>query len=107
MKSVSRTLLGLAIVFALVALVQAADDEKTLKGTITCAKCDLKVEKKCATVIQVKEGDKTVTYYFDPAGDKKNHKAVCTEAKKGSVTGKVAEKDGKHWISVSKVEFDK
>ena len=44
--------LGLAL--ALVVGVQAQDDkEVTLKGTITCAKCDLKLEKACHTVIKV------------------------------------------------------
>jgi hypothetical protein len=79
----------------------------TLKGTITCAKCDLKVETKCATVIKVSEGGKDVVYYFDAKGNKDNHKSICTEAKKGSVTGTVSEKDGKKTITVSKVDFEK
>jgi hypothetical protein len=103
-------LLGLAVVFALVAGVNADDAKKevTLKGTITCAKCDLKVEgqTKCATVIKVKEGDKDVVYYFDDDSHKKNHSKVCQESKKGEVSGTVAEKDGKKWITVSKIKFD-
>jgi hypothetical protein len=106
MKSVRTTLLGLALVFGLVAIVNAADEEKTLKGTITCAKCDLKETKACATVIQVKEGDKTVTYYFDDAGSKKYHKNVCTESKKGTVVGTVSEKDKKHLVKVKDVKFE-
>ena len=98
---------ALALAFAVTLCVRAAEDkEVTLKGTITCAKCDLKAEKDCHTVIQVKDGDKTVTYYFSEAKGK-DHKAICTEAKKGSVTGKVSEKDGKKVITPSKVEFDK
>jgi Family of unknown function (DUF6370) len=96
--------LALAVV---VASVQARADEKTLKGTITCAKCDLGVEKACATVIKVKEGGKDVIYYFDKDAHSKNHKAVCTAAKEGSVTGTVAEKDGKKWITVTKIEWAK
>ncbi|MBL8796057.1 MAG: hypothetical protein JNM56_19305 [Planctomycetia bacterium] len=109
MKTVRLALLGLALSLALVASVHAQDKEKTLKGTITCAKCDLKLEgfAKCHTVIQVKEGDKTVTYFFDDAGSKKYHKPVCTESKKGSATGTVSEKDKKQIITVTKVEFDK
>src|SRR5262249_41367354 len=75
--------LGLAL--ALVVGVQAQDDkEVTLKGTITCAKCDLKKESSCMTVIKVKEGDKDVVYYFDKDSHKKNHKQICQEAKEGS-----------------------
>ncbi len=102
-----RTVCALfALVFA-VSLVARAEEDKevTLKGKITCAKCDLKLEKECMNVIQVKDGDKTVTYYFDPA--KKEHKEVCTAAKEGTVVGTVSEKDGKKIVKVSKVEFAK
>jgi hypothetical protein len=108
MKAAWSLLLGLAVVLAFVVGTRAEDkkEEKTLKGTITCAKCDLKETDKCQTVIKVKDGDKEIVYYFDAAGHKKNHKAICTEAKPGSVTGTVSEKDGKHYVKVSKVEFD-
>jgi hypothetical protein len=94
--------LGLVLSFV------GADEKKkevTLEGKITCAKCDLGVEKKCATVIVAKEDGKDVTYYFDAKGDKANHKEICQSAKDGKVTGTVSEKDGKKWITVSKVEF--
>jgi hypothetical protein len=97
--------LGLFVAVALVAGLRAADDEKTLEGTITCAKCDLKEAKTCHTVIKVKQDDKDVVYYFDDVGSKKYHKPICTEAKEGKATGTVSEKDGKKWIKVSKVEF--
>jgi hypothetical protein len=106
-----RTILSLAFAVCLVGLAtiaRADDKEVTLKGDITCAKCDLKLVKdKCATVIKVKEGNKDVVYYFDEAGHKKYHSKVCTESKEGSVTGKVSEKDGKKIITVSKVEYKK
>jgi hypothetical protein len=102
-------LAGLAVVFVL-ALGAQADDKKgkeeTLKGTITCAKCDLKEADKCATVIKVTKDGKDTVYYFDDASGKKNHKTICTSAKKGSVTGTVSEKDGKKIITVKKVEFE-
>jgi hypothetical protein len=105
MKAAWTLLAGLALVFGIVATATADDKEVTLKGTITCAKCDLKLEKACATVIKVKEGGKDVVYYFDPESHKKNHKAICTEAKEGTVKGKVSEKDGKKIITVEKVEI--
>src|SRR5262249_34264092 len=110
MKAAFKTLLGVALILA-VGLVATAEEKKkegkavTLKGTITCAKCDLKKAKTCATVIVVKDGDKDTIYYFDPAGHKKNHKPICMEAKEGSVTGTVSEKGGKKIVTVSKVEF--
>ena len=109
MKALISCLTVFALVFVLQAGIQAGggkDKEVTLKGKITCAKCDLGVEKKCATVIVVKEGGKDVTYYFDAAGDKANHKTICTEAKQGSVTGVVGGNDTKKTIMVKSVKFD-
>jgi hypothetical protein len=107
MRIAKLFVLGLALV-AFTAVLQARpDEEKTLKGTITCAKCDLKKEAKCATVIKVKEGDKDVVYYFDTDSHRKNHREICTTPKEGTVTGKVSEKDGKKMVKVDKVEFKK
>jgi len=101
--------LSLAVVVGFLALAQAEDKkadgkEETLKGTITCAKCDLKLAKACHTVIKVKD----TVYWFDKAskGYKDSHKQICTEAKEGSVTGVVSEKDGKKIIKVSKIKFN-
>lgn len=111
-----RTICSVVLVFAacmLVAGVRAEDKaekkEVTLKGTILCAKCALKEAKKCTTAIQVKEGEKTVTYYFDDKGNKESyHEPVCgAEGKEGTVTGIVAEKEGKKWIKPTKVDYTK
>ena len=79
--------------------VQAGEKDKvvTLKGTITCAKCDLSVEDKCMTVIVVKEGKdkKDVTYYLDEKAGKKNHGTICKTPTAGSVTGVVTTKGDK------------
>jgi hypothetical protein len=109
MKTALYAALSLAVM--LVGLVSLRADDRvkedvTLKGTITCAKCDLKEADKCHTVIKVKEGGKDVVYYFDDAGSKKNHKSICTEAKEGEVTGTVSTKEGKKIITVSNVKFD-
>jgi hypothetical protein len=83
--------------------------EVTLKGTIVCAKCKLKETDKCTTAIQVKEGDKEVTYYLDDKGrTEEYHEKICTGPAKGSVTGVVSEKDKKKYITPAKggVKFD-
>jgi hypothetical protein len=105
MRAALTLVLALAVVCCFVVGVQAADKEVTLKGTVTCAKCDLKKEAKCATVIKVTEDGKDVVYYFDDKSGKENHKAICTEPKEGTVTGTVSEKDGKKVIKVTKVEL--
>jgi hypothetical protein len=105
--SVALTLVALGVLLGGL----RADDKKevTLKGTILCAKCALKEAKKCQTAIQVKEDDKTVTYYFDDKGMKEEyHEEVCGGARKeGTVKGTVFEKDGKKWIKPTKVEYAK
>ncbi len=67
-----------------------AEKEVTIKGSITCAKCDLNLTSSCMTVI--KDGDKV--YYFDKAAHKKYHADTCQAAKNGTVTGIVG-KDAK------------
>jgi hypothetical protein len=98
-------LLGVAVVFALASGVRAEEKEKTLEGTITCAKCDLKKANSCATVIKVKEGDKEVIYWFDQDSHDKHHKEICEEAKAGTVKGKVKKDGDKMIIAVSELKF--
>jgi RecG-like helicase len=109
MRKAWWAMLAFVLAVAVVANLQAeqADKETTVKGNITCAKCELKKETKCTTVIVVKEKDKDVVYYFDKAGHDKYHDDICTKGKKGSVTGTVEEKEGKKIIMVKKVDYDK
>src|SRR5688572_12749632 len=92
MKFAVCLMLSVAVLFGFVAGATAA--EKTLKGTITCPKCDLQLEdaKKCWTLIKVKEDGKDVLYYFDKEANTKHHGKICKEAKKGTVTGTISEK---------------
>ena len=90
---------------------QDKKDEKksvVLKGKITCAKCDLGVETKCATVIVVTDdkSKKDVTYYFDKAGHGKFHDDICQAAKPGSVEGVVKDDGKKKVVTVKKVTYE-
>ena len=100
-------LLGLGIIGALTYNSQAADKEETLKGTITCAKCDLKKEKACKTVVVVKADKEEKVYYFDKDSHKKYHSDVCTEAKEGTVTGTTGKDGDKLTVKVTKLEYKK
>lgn len=109
MRAAWTVLLGLVVVLTFVVGVRADDKEgkaETLKGTITCAKCDLKLQDKCATVIKVEKDGKDVIYYFDPASNKKHHKEICQEAKKGTVTGTTYEEGGKHYVKATEVKYE-
>jgi hypothetical protein len=113
-KSLSASVLLLALVAVLSwAGIARADEEKimALKGTLACAKCVLHEEgvKECQSVLQVKDGDKTVNYYLTSNDiSKPAHPKVCKAAVENvTVTGVVTEKDGKKWLAATKIEFPK
>lgn len=99
-------LLGLALIVGSNVDAGGKDKVVELKGKITCAKCDLGVEKACATVIVTKRDKKDVTIYFDAASNKKYHGDICTEAKSGSVTGTVKKDGKKEVISVKELKYE-
>lgn len=108
-SAVSLTVALLA--FALMSRENMAQEKKdvTLKGTLLCAKCTLGQTAECTTAIQVKEGDKLVTYLLDDKGaGEEHHEPICGGAKKeGTVVGTVQERDGKKYIKPTKVEYAK
>ena len=110
MQAAFKMGLGLAVLVALVVAARADDkggQEKTLKGTITCAKCDLGKEAKCMTVIVTKEKGKETVYYFDPTASKKYHGKICTTPTPGSVEGTVKTEGDKKIVTPTKVNFSK
>jgi len=85
-----------------------AADEKTVTGEGKCGKCELKETKSCQNVVQVKEGDKTVTYYLTHNDvSKAFHENICKETKKITVTGTVKEVDGKMELTPTKIALAK
>lgn len=84
-----------------------AKKEVTLKGIISCASCAFKVADKCHTAIKVTESGKDTIYLFDAKADKEHHGDVCEAQYEGIVTGVVSEKDGKKYVTASKVEKKK
>ncbi len=105
-----RSILAAFVLAGLMMTVSArAEDAKevTLKGTLECAKCELKETKKCCNVLIVKDGDKEVRYYLkDNKVAKEAHEGgVCKKPKEGaSVTGTVEEKDGKKILTATKID---
>ena len=106
-----RTLLVVLVVCSITmafVLKTGADDEKTVTGEGKCAKCALKETDSCQNVVQVKEGDRTVTYYLVHNDlSKKFHENICKETKKITVTGTVKEVEGKQQLTPSKIELAK
>ena len=92
--------------------VAQAEEKKEVKlvGTLKCGKCGLKLTPKCSNALQVKEGEKVVTYILDDKGNREDyHEGVCGDGKIEGVTvvGTITEKDGKKWIKPTKVELKK
>jgi len=106
-----RTLLVVLLVCSCamaLALKALAEDEKTVTGEGKCAKCALKETDSCQNVVQVMEGNKTVTYYLVHNDvSKKFHENICKETKKITVTGTVKEVDGKQQLTPTKIELAK
>jgi hypothetical protein len=104
MKTLSLIGLAFAIVVALVAGVAAED--KTLSGSIMCAKCTLKKAdaKECQDVLVVKDDKGAATEYYITKNDvSKEFGHTCTGEKPATVTGAVSEKDGKKWVTATKI----
>ena len=107
-----RLALCLALICAVVSPLRAA--EQTLEGTLVCAKCFLKKAdaKACQDVLLVdapnekKDGKKT-EYYISKNTVAKESGEVCTMQVKARVTGTVSQKDGKTWLTPSKIEKQK
>ena len=108
MKKSLFAALAVAVLAMTLTLKARADEEKTITGEGKCAKCALKETKECQNVVQVKEGDKTVTYYLvQNEVSKKFHENICQESKKVKATGTVKEVDGKMQLTPTKIELVK
>jgi hypothetical protein len=112
MRAVLLSIVGLFTAILLTAganLAQEKQEKVTLTGTIACARCELQIEKKCASVIVVKDAKtkKDLVYYFDKASNAKYHGDICTETRKGSVEGTVSDDGKKKTITVEKLTYEK
>lgn len=106
-----KLVFGLALVAAVVTyfgMPAFADDEKTVTGEGKCGKCAMKQTEKCQNVIEVKEGDKTVTYWLvDNEVSKKFHANICQAPAKVTATGTLKEDGGKQMLTATKIELAK
>ena len=82
----------------------AADE--TLKGELVCAKCYLNKPdaKECQDVLLVKDAQGAkVEYYVTKNDVSKESGEACTQAQPATVSGTVSEKDGRKWITASRI----
>jgi len=83
-----------------------AADELTLKGEMVCAKCYLNKPdaKECQDVLLVKDAKgATAEYYITKNKVSQESGEACTQAIPATVVGTVSEKDGRKWLTASKI----
>ena len=100
--------LGLGAASAALAADKPA--EVTLTGEVKCASCLLKKAdaKGCQDVLVVTDkGGKTTEYYLTKNAVAEKIGMSCSAPKKAVATGTVSEKDGKKWLTASKIETPK
>jgi hypothetical protein len=105
-KSLALVVLALGLAFTVSGVV-AAGDEITVSGNVACAHCTLKKAdaKSCQDVLVSKDAQGAATEYYitkNDVSEKFGH--ACSGEKPATVTGTVSEKDGKKWITPSKME---
>ena len=101
-----RLLLALIAVVGLATFTFAGDaKDVTVTGKLVCAKCSLHAEgqKECQNVIVATVDGKETQYYVAKNKVAEDFGHVCKGEKSVVATGKVTEKDGKHWLEPSKI----
>ena len=90
-----------------VSVVDATTAEETFKGTLVCAQCGLKKPDahECQDVLLVDDGKgNTAEYYITKNDVAEKAGEACTLKIPATVTGTVSQKDGKTWLTPSKIE---
>ena len=100
-------LTGLLLAFASPAaggMIAAAED--VFKGTLVCAKCGLQKADatECQDVLLVEDNGTTTEYYITKNEVAEQSGEACTLKIPATVTGSVSQKDGKIWLTASKIE---
>jgi len=88
--------------------VFAADD--TLKGEMVCAKCYLKRAdaKECQDVLMVKDAKGVTSEFYITKNQVATESGeACMEPVAATVTGTVSEKDGRKWLTATKIVKEK
>ena len=105
MKTATRIAFVVAVIFTMTLAGIALDE--TYNGTLVCAKCTLNKADahECQDVLLVTDAKGTKTEYYITKNDVAQKAGeACTAEVPATVTGTVAEKDGKIWLTPSKIE---
>jgi hypothetical protein len=95
-----------AMLGALAVVAPVFAQEQTLKGDMVCAKCYLKKAdaKECQDVLLAKDAKgETIEYYITKNDVSKESGEACTEKQPATVIGSIADKDGRKWLTATKI----
>lgn len=93
--------------FMISSVPPASAAEETYSGSLMCAMCTLKKADahECQDVLVVTEANGVKTEYYITKNDVAAKAGeACTAEIKATVTGTVSEKDGRKWLTASKIE---
>ena len=104
-----KSLVWVGLVAMLLAPVRPAIAavEETLNGTLVCAKCALNKPDahECQDVLIVTDSAGAKTEYYMTKNDVAAKAGeACTLEIRATVTGTVSEKDGRKWLTASRIE---
>lgn len=105
MRSMIRLAVTVGVVVAIVAPALAT--EETYRGSLMCAQCTLKKADahECQDVLVVTNASGAKTEYYITKNEVAQKAGeACTQEIEATVTGTVSQKDGKTWLSPSKIE---
>ncbi len=105
MKTMIRVALAVAVVTMTAAPSVAGGD--VFSGTLLCAKCPPQKPDahECQDVLIVTDATGTkAEYYITKNAVAEKAGEACTQEVKATVTGTVSQKDGKTWLTPSKIE---
>jgi hypothetical protein len=109
MKRMTRIALSAVLALGVASVLMAGDEAKTVmvSGKLVCAKCTLKKAeaKECQNVLVTEGAKGAMTEYYlvkNEVLEAFGHQ--CQGEKAAVVSGTVAEKDGKMWLTASLIE---
>jgi hypothetical protein len=105
MRNALTALAVVGFVVALSAWAEQPGKTVTLTGEIQCAMCTLKKAdaKECQNVLVV-AGENAGEYYLVKNDVAEAYGHVCKGAKPATITGTVAERDGKTWLTAKEIK---
>ena len=106
MRFVFLAALSFALAAPVVPGLSAVSLDEVFNGTLVCAKCGLQKADatECQDVLLVDDNGTTTEYYITKNEVAEKSGEACTLKIPATVTGRVSQKDGKTWLTPSKIE---